>query len=248
MMTIGVLLCGYLALLQAKRIGINSEEMIIVMSVTLGMALLGAGLLYIFVSYSIRELIENVFNGNFTFLKNGGLVFYGGLIGGIIGSIIALHWQQLDIRKVEKCIVPVLPLGHAIGRIGCLFAGCCHGFEYNGLFAVKNLLISIEKTYFPIQVVEALLNLVIFVFLIWYAQKKHPTYHILCFYLFLYSILRFILEFYRGDLIRGGFFALSTSQWISMVLFLASIFKFYISKKQKRKEKNKSSTALGRSI
>ncbi len=235
MMAVGVLLCGFLILLKAKHIGIGNEEMIIVMAMSLGVALFGAGLLYILVSYSIRELTNSIFNGNFTFLKNGGLVFYGGLIGGILGAMLALRWQQLDIRKVEQCIIPVLPLGHAIGRLGCLFAGCCYGFEYTGPLAVRNLLVSPEKTYFPIQLIEALLNLGIFIFLLWYTRKKCPTYHILCVYLYVYSILRFILEFFRGDLIRGVFLMLSTSQWISVVLFLLSIFGFYIFREQSKK-------------
>ena len=236
MMSVGVLLCGFLILLKARRKGIGSEEIIIVMAMSLGMALFGAGLLYILVSYSIKDLINQILNGDFAFLKNGGLVFYGGLVGGIIGSILASRWQQLDIRIVEQCIIPVLPLGHAIGRIGCLLAGCCHGFEYTAPLAVRNFLISAEKTYFPIQMVEALLNLGIFIFLLWYTRKKHPIYHILCVYLHFYSILRFILEFFRGDLIRGGFLMLSTSQWISVMLFLASIFGFYIFRDQKIKK------------
>ncbi len=232
MMTIGVLLSGFLALMKAKRVGIGNEEMIVVISVTLGTALLSAGLLYIFVSYSIKELINSLLNGNIDFLKNGGLVFYGGLVGGIIGALFALRWQLLDTSKVEQCIIPVLPLGHAIGRVGCLFAGCCHGIEYAGPLAVKNLIISTEKTYFPIQAVESFLNLGIFIFLLWYARKKRPSYHILCVYLIIYSVLRFILEFYRGDLIRGGFFLFSTSQWISLVLFLVSIFGVIFFKKK----------------
>ena len=227
MMTIGILLCGFLILRKAKQIGVGKEEIIIVMAISLGMALFSAGLLYTLVSYSIKEIINSVINGNFTFLKNGGLVFYGGLFGGIIGAIIALRWQQLDIRKVERCIIPVLPLGHAIGRVGCFFAGCCHGFEYTGPLAVKNILISAEKTYFPIQLVEALLNFGIFLFLLWYSRTKRPAYCILAVYLFFYSVVRFILEFFRGDLIRGGFLMFSTSQWISVVLFLVSILTLY---------------------
>jgi len=239
MMSIGVLLCGGLILLKAKHIGIGKEEIIIVMAVSLGLALFSAGLLYILVSYSIKELISSIFDGNFTFLKNGGLVFYGGLLGGVIGAIIALRWQQLEVRKVERCIVPFLPLGHAIGRIGCLFAGCCHGFEYTGPLAVKNLLISAEKTYFPIQLVEALLNFGIFLFLLWYARKERTDYNILCIYLLFYSVLRFILEFFRGDLIRGSFLMFSTSQWISVALFLVSIFTFCNFSKQNSKKQIK---------
>lgn len=237
-MSVGVLLCGFLIFLKARRKGIGSEEIIIVMAMSLGMALFGAGLLYIFVSYSIKDLINGILNGDFTFLKNGGLVFYGGLFGGIIGAIIALRWQQLDVSNVEQCIIPVLPLGHAVGRIGCLFAGCCHGFEYKGPLAVKNLLISAEKTYFPIQPVETLLNFGIFLFLLWYTRKERPTYYILCVYLIFYSTLRFILEFFRGDLIRGVFFMFSTSQWISVMLFLISILILYNFREQTSKKIN----------
>lgn len=127
-------------------------------------------------------------------------------------------------------MVPILPLGHAVGRMGCLFAGCCHGLEYSGPLAVKSLLISAEKTYFPIQAVEALLNLAIFIFLLHYAKNKRPAYHILCVYLLTYSVLRFILEFYRGDLIRGGFLIFSTAQWISMGIFSASLLVLCIKK------------------
>lgn len=230
MMTLGIFLCSFFVLLKAKRLGVGIEEMIIVISISMGAAILCAGSLYIFVSYSIKEIVKNILSGDFAFLKNVGLVFYGGLIGGIAGGIIASKWQKLDMRNVEQCIVPVLPLGHAIGRIGCLFAGCCHGFEYDGPFAVKSLLISAEKTFFPIQAVEALLNLGIFIFLLRYAKNKRPSYNILCVYLLLYSILRFILEFYRGDLIRGTFLFFSTSQWISIAIFLASTLLLYIKK------------------
>lgn len=233
MMTVGIFLCSFLILFKAKRAGLGTDEMIIVISLAMGIAILFAGALYIFVSYSIKEIIEYIISGDFDFLKNVGLVFYGGLIGGIIGAIIALKWQKLDVKKVEQCVVPVLPLGHAIGRIGCLFAGCCHGVEYSGTLAVKSLLISAEMTYFPIQAVEAILNFGIFIFLLRYSKKERRAYNILCVYLLSYSVVRFILEFYRGDIIRGGFLIFSTSQWISMGIFLASIFVLYIGKRQK---------------
>lgn len=221
-MTVGVFLCAYIIFLRAKNKGIKSEEIIIVMATTIGSALFGAGILYTFISYSIKELLSLVLNGNFTVFLNGGLVFYGGLIGGILGALISTKIQNLNETIVETSIVPILPLGHAIGRVGCLFAGCCHGFEYDGIFAVKNLLLSQEKTYFPIQLVESGINIVIMLFLLRYSRKNHKPYNILCVYLILYSICRFVLEFFRGDLIRGVFFMLSTSQWISILIFCAA--------------------------
>ena len=232
MMTVGVFLCGWLILLKTKRTGVGCNEMIIVMAMSLGTGLFCAGALYILVTYSIKEVVLSVLKGDFSIFENGGLVFYGGLIGGIAGAILALKWQKLDINRVEQCMVPALPLGHAIGRIGCLLAGCCHGFEYNGPFAVKNLLLSAEKTYFPIQAVEAFLNLAIFVFLLWYGRKKRRTYHMLCLYLCMYSVVRFIIEFFRGDDIRGGFLTFSTSQWISLMIFLISSLCFVFSSRK----------------
>ena len=234
MLMVAVFLCACIILLKTKRMGIAFEEMMIVMAVALGAALISAGTLYIFVSYSVKEFIESVVKGDFNFLYNVGLVFYGGLVGGIIGAVIAVRWQGLDTGTVERCVVPVIPLGHAIGRIGCLLAGCCYGLEYTGPLAVKNTLISPEKTYFPIQAVEAFFNLGIFVYLLWYARKKRNNYHILCVYLLVYAVLRFILEFYRGDLIRGSFSALSTSQWISILLFVVSILGLYLTGEKKK--------------
>ncbi len=218
-MTVGIFLCGTLILRKAKRVGIGIEEMIIVMASAIGVGLFCAGLFYLLVTYPIGELFHKIIIGEFDFMNNTGLVFYGGLIGGIVGAILALHWQRLDIKQVEPCVVPFLPLGHAIGRIGCLLAGCCHGFEYSGPLAVASAFAD-GKTFFPIQGVEALLNFVIMTILLLYAKRTRPPYHILSLYLLLYSSLRFVLEFLRGDWIRGSLLFLSTSQWISIGLFL----------------------------
>lgn len=224
-MTIGIFLCGFLILKKAKQIGLGFEEMIIVMGISLGTALVCAGFLYLLVTYPVEVLVRWMINGDFGFLHDIGLVYYGGLIGGIASAIVALRWQILDVNQAERCIVPILPLGHAIGRVGCLLAGCCYGFEYTGLLAVKSTF-AVGKTFFPIQGLEALLNLAIMVILFLYTRKKRPRYHILALYLVLYSTLRFFLEFFRGDLIRGSIFFLSTSQWISMVLLSIGVSVF----------------------
>lgn len=221
-MTIGIFLCSFLILKKARQINLGFEEMIVVMAISLGAALFGAGLLYVLVSYPSEVLLDKIVNGEFDFLSEIGSVYYGGLIGGILGAIVALRWQKLDVKKVEQCVVPFLPLGHSIGRLGCLLAGCCYGFEYTGPLAVRSAFV-IGKTLFPIQGVEALLNLKIMAILLLYIRKNRPSYHILALYLILYSIVRFSLEFFRGDLIRGSFLFLSTSQWISVILLLVGI-------------------------
>ena len=197
-MMVGFLLCGFLYIKKAGRLGATFEDMMIIAAVTVGGALLGGGLLYIFVTYSLEELWNFIKNGDFSFISGGGLVFYGGLIGGVLGAVISSKLLKVSIGVLEKSVVPYIPLGHAIGRIGCLLAGCCHGSEYDGIFAVKSGLLSIDTTFFPIQGVEALCNLVIMTALLFYAKKERPKFNLLFAYLTMYSVMRFMLEFLRG--------------------------------------------------
>lgn len=147
--------------------------------------------------------------------------------------MICIRLLKIHMQKLEESVVPYIPLGHAIGRIGCLLAGCCHGFEYSGAFAVKNILFLEGGTCFPIQAVEALLNIPIMAVLLLYSKKERPKYSILSLYLLMYSVMRFFTEFFRGDEIRGGFWLLSTSQWISIALFTVCIPIFCIPKLRK---------------
>ena len=82
-MTIGIFLCSFLILKKARQINLGFEEMIVVMAISLGAALFGAGLLYVLVSYPSEVLLDKIVNGEFDFLSEIGSVYYGGLIGGI---------------------------------------------------------------------------------------------------------------------------------------------------------------------
>ncbi len=229
---LAVMLCGFLILRKTKKAGMCFEDVIIVMAIALASAIVGGGLLYIVVSYDPVQIIKYIKNGDFSFLMSGGIVFYGGAIGGILGALVSAKIMKLKINVLESCIVPYIPIGHAIGRIGCLLAGCCYGFQYDGLFAVKNYYVSEEGTFFPIQATEAILNLIIASILIFYSRKERSKYSVLSLYLCLYAAVRFSLEFFRGDRIRGIAFGLSTSQWISIALVVFCIcYKLFSLKK-----------------
>lgn len=219
-MCFAIFLCSFLIVKDAQKSSIEFENTIVLIAVITGAFLLSGGLLYILVTYSFEDLITYIRNLDFSFLISGGLVFYGGLLGGVFGGIVCSKILRIEISVVERCIVPYIPLGHAIGRIGCLLAGCCHGFAYNGFLAVRRTLYSQVNTYFPIQVIEAILDILIFIVLLLYAKKEHKKYDILCAYLIIYSIVRFFLEFFRGDEIRGAISCFSTSQWISIAIIL----------------------------
>jgi len=233
--TSALLLCGFLIIRSAKKRGICFEDMIIIITATMSVAIMGAKLLYILVTYTPAQMLGYIKNLDFTFIIDGGIVFYGGLIGGMLGAVVACKLLKVPLTDFERCAVPYVPLGHAIGRIGCLLAGCCHGFEYYGPLAVKSEFLADGKMYFPIQAVEAIMNVVIMVILLLYRRKtdkKDTSDHgILILYLLLYSIMRFTNEFFRGDSIRGVNI-LSTSQWISVALFIACIAAIVFRKKK----------------
>ena len=196
---------------------------------------IGAKLLYILTN--IPFLIENAGTLNIgdTLLEmfRGGFVFYGGLLGGILGVFIYSKQFKVSFKSLLLTILPVVPLVHGIGRIGCLCAGCCYGMEYSGFGAIvfnNSLFAPNGIPLFPMQIVEAICNFIIFIILLITYKKFLGTYKTVGLYLILYSIVRFVLEFFRGDLIRGIYFSLSTSQWISIVLFVIGITMFFYDK------------------
>ena len=186
---------------------------------------IGAKILYLLTNIQLLIHSQDIVS---TFLQmlNGGFVFYGGLIGGILGIFIYAKQFKIEFKPLLLTIVPVIPLVHSIGRIGCLFAGCCYGIEYNGFGAIifhNSIIAPNEIPLFPTQIVECICNLIIFFILTITYKKFIGTYKTVGLYCILYSIVRFILEFFRGDLIRGIYLGLSTSQWISILIFILGI-------------------------
>lgn len=226
---LAVILCAVLSFKKAKKMMVDTNDLLIVFAVSIGVGMFGGNLLYNLVTYDIKTLWGIIISGQISLLQKTGTVFYGGLIGGAFAAIITSKLLKMQIGKLEMCVVPYIPLGHAIGRIGCLLAGCCYGFPYHGIFAVSTKLYPGGGAFFPIQCVEAIFNLLITGVLLLYAKRRRRDFSITSLYIILYSALRFFLEFFRGDDIRGNFYIFSTSQWISLILFLISLI-FYFTK------------------
>lgn len=225
-MTIGICLTFILAVKRGRKFGLIVEDMLIVSAFALGFAMFGGSLLYVLVTYTPAQILQFIRNGDFMFLGSG-IVFYGGLIGGVIGALVGVRVAGCSLALIERAVVPFVPLGHAIGRIGCVMAGCCHGFAYDGPLAIHYpcsvLGLSPNQGYFPVQLLEAFINLVLCSFLLWYEKKTKKATDLLLAYLGLYAVSRFVLEMFRGDAVRGIWNSLSTSQIISILLFIASI-------------------------
>lgn len=227
-MAIGFALAGFLAYRKGKPNGLRWEDLMIVGATALGSALLCGGALYVFVTYSWAQILAFIRQGDFRFLGSG-IVFYGGLIGGVLGALLGIRLAGCSVRSVERHVVPFIPLGHAIGRVGCVMAGCCHGFPYDGPLALHYphsvAGLSPEQGYFPVQPLEAVVNVFICLTLLFCEKRAKRTTDLLFMYLGLYAVSRFFLEMLRGDSVRGLWDGISTSQWISLILLAACILR-----------------------
>lgn len=171
----------------------------------------------------------------------GGMVFYGGLLGGIAGLFVVCKTQFGHKDVMYDMYAVCIPLFHVFGRIGCFLGGCCYGVECKFGFTVHGNTLNPavnDVNRFPVQLVEAGCNLIIFIILFSLHRKKKFQQRLLILYFYMYPVVRFILEFFRGDEIRGFLFGLSTSQIISILLFsFAIVFTVIDCSKKKTKPK-----------
>lgn len=152
---------------------------------------------------------------------SGGFVFYGGLIGAIAGFGIYCRQYKINLMNMLDLMAPSIPLIHGFGRIGCHFAGCCYGIPYHGPFHILLTHSQISPNnipLLPIQLIESGFNFMAALWLFIFARKIRQPGKILGAYLIYYSITRFILEFFRGDIQRGIILGISTSQLISFII------------------------------
>lgn len=154
------------------------------------------------------------------FWLGGGFVFYGGLILGLIYFLIySLKFKKFPIQE-SYLLLPGLIFGHAIGRVGCFLTGCCFGSQCSYPWSVHMHGAEVH----PVQLYESMGLIIIGVIIIKKIHRKEIWSKILSWYLFLYSLLRFILEYFRGDLVRGiYYFQLSSSQLLSLALLIVSL-------------------------
>lgn len=154
----------------------------------------------------------------------GGSVFYGGLIGAMLAAVIYLKLKKVRVPVYTDVLAPCIPMFHFFGRIGCFLSGCCYGVECSVGFVYENAAVPMANGVrrFPVQLVEAGLNLLLCIVLFYLLKKRLCKERLINVYLAVYPVYRFILEYFRGDEYRGFLFGLSTSQLISLVLLAAN--------------------------
>ena len=178
-------------------------------------AMLGARALHV-ISYWENQYADKSF-WNMLDFRAGGLVFYGGFIGAALAVILytRLHGNQ-PLWKIADAFAPSIPLGYALGRLGCLMYGCCFGATCDLPWAVQFPLGSPAHSVHsaggvlppdathslhvhPAQVYSAILNFALYGGLVWIYRRKRFDGQVFAVYLMAYSVNRFILESFRGD-------------------------------------------------
>lgn len=200
--SVAYLVSSFLRINKKQSVVPNRLESLFIIFLLISLAFLGAKFTFI---VSSKKVI-NLSNG---FWLGGGLVFYGGYIFALSG----IYLYSL-IRGIKTTLLvsflPTVIFAHAIGRVGCFFAGCCHG-RYCPLAFLER---------WPTQLFEVTFLLILgFRLKKRIEQNKKNNFYI---YVLAYSIFRFLNEFLRGDEIRGiWYLGMSTSQIVSLVLFVS---------------------------
>ena len=201
----GVLVAaGFLAgLWTASRRGLRDqlapERMVDLGTWVLLGALAGSRLLFV-VSYWQEVFADQPWWKVFM-IQEGGLVFYGGLIGASLTVVFYTRWKNLPLWKVADAFAPSIALGHVFGRLGCLMNGCCYGYPTNVPWALH--FPPEHETHgggvHPTEIYESLLNLGWYAVLASLYRRKKFDGQIFAIYLMAYAFLRSFVELFRGD-------------------------------------------------
>lgn len=224
MIAIGIAAAYIVAEFRAKRLNLNHERVfgLTIWSVIGG--ILGSKLLY--VATQLREVLINP-----VILLNlsAGFVIYGGIIGGVFAGFLYCKKTNLNFLQYLDLVLPSVALAQVFGRIGCFLAGCCYGMETSsplGIVFHQSHFAPNGVQLIPTQLISSGLDFLNFLVLIAFANRKKADGQVAGLYLIFYSMGRFILEFFRGDLVRGSIGSISTSQFISIFMFAVGWFIF----------------------
>ena len=173
--------------------------------------------------YYITVIDEIVKNPSILLDVADGFVVYGGIIGGILSGYAVCRVKKLNFWKYLDCATPSIALAQGFGRIGCLLAGCCYGMETSGWCSITFTNSQFAPNGVPLvptQIFSSVFDFAHFILLYVISRKSKAPGMTSALYLMIYGVGRFIIEFFRGDLIRGSVGALSTSQFISIFIVL----------------------------
>lgn len=221
MIAIGIIAAYLTGEYRAKKYKLDADKVFYIVIWAVVGGLLGAKILYM-----ITQIKEIIANPKLLLDVTDGFVVYGGIIGGILSAMLYCRIKKLPFLKYFDLLIPSVALAQGFGRIGCFLAGCCYGKETQSAIGITfhdSAYAPNGVSLLPTQLISSGLNFLHFFVLVWLTKRKKGDGQIAGLYLVFYSVGRFILEFFRGDLIRGSVGSLSTSQFIAIFICLAGV-------------------------
>lgn len=180
--------------------------------------LLGGRLLYVLLNWPVYaasplEILA---------LWHGGLVWYGGFLGGLLATWLYLRRRGIGFLQGADQVLPFIALGHAVGRIGCFANGCCYGIPTSAWFGVR--FPGFVARVIPTQLLEsaALVGLYLALRALQTSKARRRPGVVLGWYLIGYALIRGLVECWRANqpLVWGS---LTLHQVISLGLLLAGV-------------------------
>lgn len=212
---IGIFAGFYVIKKECLRLSLDFKRISDVLFWSIWIGLFGSRIFYVL--YFPGEFINNPIE--IIKIWKGGLVFHGGVIFALPTAIFLLKKYKLPIIKTIDTTALAIPLAHFFGRLGCFSAGCCYGavceLPWAVIFKNPKSIAPTNVPLHPTQLYESFANLILFITLYISRKKTDKEGLKTGIYLAGYGTIRFIVEFFRGD-VRQFYFSLSTAQWISI--------------------------------
>lgn len=220
----GMLIGAWLAMREAKRLGLKEDTLLDALIIALPSAIIGARLYYVLFNLEAYDTLFEALN-----FRSGGLAVHGGVLAGVGSFWIYAKIKKLPFFKWLDIVAPSIILGQAIGRWGNFVNQEAHGGPTDLPWGIMIDGVKVHPTF----LYESLANFAIFILL--YTMRKHKKFdgQLIALYMILYSIVRFFIEGLRTDSLYLGSFRVA--QLISILLIALGAFLYYIMGK---KEKN----------
>lgn len=243
LLAVGILVGLAVVMSQARKAGLDTRVIGDFIFYAILVGLVGARL-WLFVT-EIGDYLSSW--SQLSSLITSGGSFYGGLIFGTLFVIWYARKYHLDIPLLGDIVMPSVALAHFFGRLGCFAAGCCWGRHAEGCsIAVKftdtetTTGVPLGVYLYPTQLMEAILNLLNFVILFIVYKKKKFKGQVFALYIFNYSLIRFFVEYFRGDGDRKypigdmntPFTSISVPQLVSLIGIVLAIILWMIFKQK----------------
>lgn len=233
MMFLAFVAAGWVLTRQFRRYGFSDE---VASTMVMAAALCGIGgakIYYAILYHSWHDLFARA-----------GLVWYGGLIGGILGCSYVVIRHKIPYLVAADATAPALAVGYALGRIGCFLVGDDYGAPTNGwwgiafpkgsppttAYSLRNFGVRVSPSIpddtllrvHPTQIYESLAAFTMFAILMWMVRKPHRRGHVFAAFLVMMGVERFLVEIVRAkdDRFLGPF---TVAQLISVILVIVGI-------------------------